>query len=526
MKLEELLDEENEKILSKLDETIGLSKNKETLRDIIRYHNVMQKYDCNIEFENYNIVIRNDSSYNLYEELIYIIAEIYYKNGIIDNPNILYIDPDEFRQNTRKKEKSNYKDVQEGLIVIDIETLRRSPKEIKDEIKIMIDQMPTKAFVILEDEFREGEVNAILTEYFSWSMKIETISNEEKEIYIKKFMDSNELTYDEEIVKELADNPYYLIKNKLINILVNCKIKNEKNVVKVLKKDKISEDNKKIVQKTGMQELDELIGLDEVKEQIKKVISFVKTSKKRNNMPMLHMCFNGNPGTGKTTVARIVGKIFSEEQILSDKKVFVEAQRCDLIGKYVGHTAPLTQKMIEKSLGGVLFIDEAYTLASYIQDEDGRDFGAECIATLLKGMEDNRDNLCVILAGYTNEMNHMLEVNPGFESRIQFKINFPDYSAEVLYSIFKNLCDKEKYKISSNVKEFLIAHFNIAKNKKNFSNARYVRSLFEKVKIEQSYRVTMNAKENINLIKKCDIEKVLESIKENSENKAKIGFVA
>ena len=108
MKLEELLDEENEKILSKLDDTIGLSKNKEALRDIIRYHNVMQKYNCNIEFENYNIVIRNDSSYNLYEELIYIIAEIYYKNGIIDNPNILYIDPDEFRQNTRKKEKSNY----------------------------------------------------------------------------------------------------------------------------------------------------------------------------------------------------------------------------------------------------------------------------------------------------------------------------------------------------------------------------------------------------------------------------------
>ena len=528
MKLdEELLDEENEKILSKLDDIIGLSKNKVILRDIIKYHNVMQQYKCNIDFENYNIVIRNNSSYTLYEKLISIIAEIYYKNGIIPDPNILYFNPDEFRHNARKKEKSEYKDIKEGLIVIDLEAIGRTPKGLKEEIEVMIEQMPTKAFIILEDEFREGEVNAVLTEYFSWSMKIETISNEEKELYIKKFMNSNELIYNEEIVKELSNNPYYLIKNKLINILVNCKMNNEKNIVKILKKDaKLEKNKEKTIQKTGMQELDELVGLDEVKEQIKKVVNFIKVSKKRKNMPMLHMCFNGNPGTGKTTVARIVGKIFAEEQILSDKKVFVEAQRCDLIGKYVGHTAPMTQRMIEKSLGGILFIDEAYSLASYIQDEGGRDYGAECIATLLKGMEDNRENLCVILAGYTNEMNHMLEVNPGFESRIQFIIDFPDYSAETLYSIFKNLCNMEKYRISNNVKAFLINHFNIAKNNKNFSNARYVRNLYEKVKIEQSYRVATNSNENINLIKRCDIEKVVESFKPNCENKVRIGFSA
>lgn len=325
----------------------------------------------------------------------------------------------------------------------------------------------------------------------------------------------------------MSDNPYYLIKNKLTNILVNSKINNEKNLIKILKKDKrLEKSEEKALQKTGMQELDELIGLNEVKEQIKKIINFLKTSKTRNNMPMLHMCFNGNPGTGKTTVARIVGKIFAEEQILSDKKIFVEAQRCNLIGKYVGHTAPMTQKMIEKSLGGILFIDEAYSIASYIQDEEGRDYGAECIATLIKGMEDNRENLCVILAGYTNEMKHMLEVNPGFESRIQFTIDFPDYSSESLYSIFKNLCTKEKYKISSNVKNFLIDHFNKAKLNKNFSNARYVRNLYEKIKIEQSYRVATNINENINLIKKCDVEKVIESFKPNCEKLKKIGFSA
>ena len=526
MKLdEELLDDKTEKILEKLDDTIGLSKNKEVLRDIIKYHKVVKQYKCNIELENYNIVIRNKSNYTFYEDLISVIAEVYYKNGIISEPNILYFNPNKLRHNAKSEEKNNYKDIKEGLIVLDLEVLRRDPKEIKEEIEVMIKQMPTKAFIVIENEFLEGEVNALLTENFSWSMKIEKISNGEKEEYIKKFMDTNELKYNDEVINELASNPYYIIKNKLLNILVNSKIKNEKDVSVVLNKDKklkVKKDNETV--KTGLQELDELIGLDEVKEQIKKIVSFLKTSKKRKNMPMLHMCFNGNPGTGKTTVARIMGKIFAEEQILSNKKNFVEAQRCDLIGAYVGHTAPMTQKMINKALGGILFIDEAYSISSYIQNKGSVDYGTECISTLLKGMEDNRDNLCVILAGYTKEMQNMLKVNPGFESRIQFTIDFPDYSAESLYSIFKNLCSKEKYKVSNNVKEFLINHFNIAKNKENFSNARYVRNLYEKVKIEQAYRVNKSENENINLIKKCDIEKVVESFKASNENKVKIGF--
>ena len=526
MKLdEELLDVENEKILNKLDDIIGLSKNKEVLRDIIKYHKVVKQYHCNIEFENYNIVIRNESNYTFYEDLISVIAEIYYKNGIIKEPNILYFDPDELRHNTKSKDSNNYKDIKEDLIVIDLDALRKNPKKIKEEIKVMIKQVPTKSFIILENEFFEGEVNAVLTEYFSWSMKIEKLSNEEKKLYIKKFMNSNNLTYNDKVINELSNNPYYMIKNKLLNILVNSKIKNENNISNFLNQDKKLEKIKENeTTKTGLQELEDLIGLDKVKEQIKKIICFIKNSKMRNNMPMLHMCFNGNPGTGKTTVARIIGKIFAEEKILSDKKVFVEAQRCDLIGKYVGHTAPMTQKMIDKSLGGILFIDEAYSIASYIQDEAGRDYGTECIATLLKGMEDNRDNLCVILAGYTREMQHMLQVNPGFESRIQFTIDFPDYSAEELYIIFKNLCHKEKYKISNNIKTLLINHFNIAKNNENFSNARYVRNLYEKVKIEQSYRVATSKDKNIDLIKKCDIENVIKKLKINNDSKVKFGF--
>ena len=522
--VENLLDEENERILDKLDDTIGLSKNKDLLRDIIRYHKVMEKYKCNIEYENYNIVIRNDSAYNLYEELISVIGELYYKNKITLHPGVKYLTRNNLKIGRLKNE--DLCNIEEGLIVLDFTNNTRM--EIKEERKLideMIEKMPTKSFIILENLFIEGEINAIFTDHFSWAMKIDSIAKEEKERYILSFMNKNKLVCEQKIIQAIANEPYYKIKNILLNILVDCKIKQNNDVATVIGKEEKKEDVNKN-KKTGIEELDGLIGLDDVKEQIKMVINYIKVSRNRAQMPMLHMCFNGNPGTGKTTVARIIGKIFAEEKILSEKRIFVEAQRGDLIGKYVGHTAPQTQEIIDKAKGGVLFIDEAYSIASYIEDEAGRDFGAECIATVLKGMEDNRNDLCVILAGYTNEMKHMLEANPGFESRIQFQINFPDYNEEELYTIFKGLCKNEKYKLSSNIKKTLIKHFEIAKQNENFANARYVRSLFEKIKIEQANRVTKE-NDDLSLIKVADILNAIEKTKKvETKQKRRIGFVA
>ncbi len=514
---EELLDEENEKILSRLDNLIGLSKNKNTLRNIIRFSKFMNKYDWKIKNENYNIVIRNESAYNLYEELIAVIADVYYKNKIILNPKVLYLNLEKI-----DLKRFDTKSIEEGIIVIDFSNMRKDILELKHILEVFIEKMPTKAFIVLEDYFIEGEVNAVLNRCVSWAMKVESISRQEKEQYIRKFMDSNKFVYSREIIKNFSNKPYWKIKNDMINIFVNCKINNENDVSKILKKDNKTA-KKENVKKTGLEELDNLIGLDSVKMQIKKVVNYIKISKNRKNMPMLHMCFNGNPGTGKTTVARIVGKIFAEEKILSDKNIFVEAQRKDLIAQYVGQTAPATQRMIDKALGGVLFIDEAYSIASYIQDEIGGDYGAECVATLLKGMEDNRDNLCVILAGYTNEMEHLLNTNPGFESRIQFKIEFPDYTSEELYEIFKQLCRSENYKLSRNIKPFLLEHFDKAKQEENFSNGRYVRSIFEKIKIEQANRVSLE-KDNVNLIKKVDVENVISNFEYKEQNRKIIGF--
>ena len=515
---EELLDEENEKILNRLDNMIGLSKNKEVLRNIIRFSKLMKKYEWKTKYENYNIVIRNESAYNLYEELINLIAEIYYKNGIILNPEVIYFDLEKIDLKNLDPKK-----IEQGIIVINFSNQRKDLVQLKKVVNKLTNKLSDKVLIVLEEFFCLGEVNAILNNCVSWSMRIESISKEEKEQYVKKFMDSNHLIYNNEIIKDLSKNPYWKIKNDMINIFVNCKIRDERDVSKILKNNNDFRIKKEEKNKKAIEELDRLIGLEKVKDQIKKVINYIVVSKNRKNMPMLHMCFNGNPGTGKTTVARIVGRIFAEEKILSDKNIFVEAQRKDLIGQYVGQTAPMTQTIIDKALGGVLFIDEAYSIASYIQDEAGRDFGAECIATLLKGMEDNRDKLCVILAGYTDEMEHLLDANPGFESRIQFKINFPDYTKEELYEIFKKLCKEEKYKLSSSVRQVLLKHFEDAKQDKNFSNGRYVRSLFEKVKIEHASRISLE-KNDINLIRKIDIENVIIDNEKRAKNKKIIGF--
>ena len=237
-------------------------------------------------------------------------------------------------------------------------------------------------------------------------------------------------------------------------------------------------------------------------------------------MPTLHMCFTGNPGTGKTSIARVIGKLFEEENILSGSGEFVEIHGRDLVDKFVGWTAQKVHNTIEKAIGGVLFIDEAYSLVT----DDRGGFEYEAIATLIKEMEDHRNEICIILAGYTEEMNNLIKLNPGFESRIQFTINFPDYNEEELIEIFKGLCKKEKYKLSDNCMEILEVNFRKAKQEANFGNGRYVRNLFEKAKFEQADRIIQSGSKSKNTINKGDIEKAIQAIKVKEKPVRRIGF--
>ncbi|MFW5998356.1 MAG: AAA family ATPase [Bacillota bacterium] len=242
----------------------------------------------------------------------------------------------------------------------------------------------------------------------------------------------------------------------------------------------------------SMAELDELIGLEEVKSLIREYIAFLKVQKIRekfnlkNQSVVMHMIFKGNPGTGKTTVARIIGKIFSNIGYLEDGEL-IEAERADLVGEYIGHTAKKTKEMIEKSLGGVLFIDEAYALAR----GGKRDFGKEAIDTLVKSLEDHRDNLIVILAGYKEEMEYFLQQNPGLKSRFSIHLEFSDYSIEQLVKIAELMYKRREYSLSENSRNYLFNLLKRIRNEegKNKGNARTVRNLVEKSIRHQAQRI-------------------------------------
>lgn len=238
-------------------------------------------------------------------------------------------------------------------------------------------------------------------------------------------------------------------------------------------------------------ELKSLIGLERVKQDVDSLRNLIKIQamRKRQGLPntsvSYHCVFSGNPGTGKTTVARIVAGIYKELGLLK-KGHLVEVDRSKLVGEYVGQTAPKTNKVIDEALDGILFIDEAYTLVG-----EGNDYGAEAIATLLKRMEDDRDRLVVILAGYTNEIKEFIDSNPGLQSRFNRYIQFDDYSAEELTEIFKRNLRKSRYQIKRDAFEKLqkIIERAVMTKDEHFGNARYARNLFEKVVQNQANRL-------------------------------------
>lgn len=256
-----------------------------------------------------------------------------------------------------------------------------------------------------------------------------------------------------------------------------------------------------------LNELNSLVGLNEVKNEIKSLINLIKVRKLRSQyhlpeIPMsYHMVFSGAPGTGKTTVARIVGQIYKELGILS-KGTVTETDRSGLVAGFVGQTALKVKEVVEKSLGGVLFIDEAYALTN----STGNDFGQEALDTLVKLMEDNRNDLVVIVAGYTKEMQDFLKANTGLVSRFNRFITFPDYSTDELCEILKNMTDKNSFVIEEDLlkdlKQFLETM--TESEKRTFGNARGIRNLFEALLVNQANRVVsseLTSMEELTLLK-------------------------
>lgn len=260
-------------------------------------------------------------------------------------------------------------------------------------------------------------------------------------------------------------------------------------------------------------ELNRLVGLTEVKWQVASMINLAKIRqecKKRGiNRQSIsyHMIFVGNPGTGKTTVARLMAEVYHSLGILS-KGHLVEVSRSDLVGEYVGHTAVKVQKVLKNAKGGILFIDEAYSLVH--TNANRNDFGYEAIATLMKGMEDNRDDMVVIAAGYPELMANFLDSNPGLVSRFAKTIYFPDYNVEELGLIFSKMCEDNSIQYENSVMERVLGYFDKEASLKtaNFGNARMVRNFFEAILLNQANRLVLEGEITDSMLQRIVLEDI------------------
>jgi probable Rubsico expression protein CbbX len=236
---------------------------------------------------------------------------------------------------------------------------------------------------------------------------------------------------------------------------------------------------------------DELIGLAPVKQRIREIAALLLVERVRSKFglasqaPTLHMSFTGNPGTGKTTVAMRMAEILHKLGYVR-RGHLIAVTRDDLVGQYIGHTAPKTKEVLKKAMGGVLFIDEAYYL---YRQENERDYGQESIEILLQVMENNRDDLVVILAGYADKMDRFFHSNPGFRSRVAHHIDFPDYTDDDLVAIGDRMLASLKYRLSASARQALAEYIPLRRAQPLFANARSIRNALDRVRLRQANRL-------------------------------------
>ena len=325
---------------------------------------------------------------------------------------------------------------------------------------------------------------------------------------------------EEWIVQEKCDDIFFGYKtiDKMVNQLIYQKALTN-STLKIISNVIQKEDVAALVQEDDTNEespydlLERLIGISEVKRRLREIVIQMKELKnqadgnKKLERPCIHMVFKGNPGTGKTTVARILARIMKEEKVLS-KGLFYEIQGRDLCGRYIGETAPKTSAYCRDAYGSILFIDEAYSLNV---SDSPRDYGREAIATLVTEMENHRDDFCVILAGYSGDMDDLLKTNPGLASRLPYEITFPNYSREELVQIFMALAEK-RFECEDDLKETVEHFFSMIPDSvmedESFGNARIVRNLFERVWGKAAYRKNLDHSETL-VIRKEDFDSAI-----------------
>ena len=513
-KIKETKDEFMLKSFEKLEKLYITEQSKNTLKKIIEY---MRKYSEGIEkqYIPFNICIYSNNKETMYS-IVDIISDTvtffsYIKRGTTIETSFYNIEKPEQIEEIYSKKNS-------VVVLKDFEGLLAKEKEFKDRflhnMKEKLEENQKDFLTILisktPETIEQAMQSDMLEKYFEF--KIESTNIDVQDVYqevLNKLKESSQIT-DEASIKLLDYIAATYPKTNLSFPEYRDKLCNK---ILFSKDQEITEnDLPKYEQEKSMNEifadLNNLVGLENIKQVLKDLVDLIELKNKtKDDLKIkdinLHMVFLGNPGTGKTTVARIIAEMLYNLKYIKQNKL-IEVSSKDLVAEYIGQTAPKTMAVIERALGGVLFVDEAYSLAS--EEESGNSFNKEAIATLIQAMENYRDNLVVIFAGYTKEMQAFLNANSGIVSRIGYTLDFKDYTSEELLKIFEGMVKKAGFSITKEACDEVVKVIDKYRNTKNFGNARFARNLYEKTIIKHASNTRgKKAKKDLKTIVKEDI---------------------
>lgn len=556
------------KSVQKLDNLIGIEPIKKYVQEIINMHEINSRRKAQglpeLKFNKHLALTGNPGTGKT--TVARILGEIYKELGILSKGHFIEAGQDDLVANyvgqTSKKTAKVVESAKGGVLFID-EAYSLSAQDRggfgAEAIEVLVKEMENNRddFVLIVAGYQAEmenflNSNAGLKGRFSKTITFPDMSNDQLTDVAIELFKSEKFVLSEEaklklsnifksitrtkgfanarLARQLVENIKMNQASRLINdskaplhiIIANDVVEKGNLVVD----DEIKEKNK-IRLNNSLEKLQNLTGLSNIKSEIDTIISLariarIKQEKGQVVKPVIgHFVFSGSPGTGKTTVARLIGEIFASLGLLPSGHT-VEVGRADLIGEYIGQTAPKVKNKVEAALGGVLFIDEAYSL----NNESNKDFGKEAVETLVQLMENHRDNLVIVFAGYKEEMKNFVQMNSGLKSRISYSLDFKNYDGKESLKIFEDLIKENNYIIDQKFKDKAKEIIDLLVNQKSFSNGRTIRELFENTQKIQAKRFnTVNSAlikvEDLNTLKAEDLPKIEEFIE---AQKAKIGF--
>ena len=510
-----LISETSKEQLNRMGKITGFSFFKEAFRRINSLSDRMMELS---KSGNYNVVLVNDCCANefMFSDMLYALLV---SKGIIKDQRIVRGDLDDAVRTSANT--SLFYFIMENWNFGDREGFRWGmPQE--ESFRLLSRRKNVYITTMDRVQYEKAKELDYFKAFFPHTIEIKDLEREEKVELLKCAAKEYGFTFDAKSFRnsDILKLPYPTLQTQLYSVIQNqlADADNTEFIMHASDFDPLAKKSDK--ESNALEELDALIGLDSVKKCVREIVALLK-NRGRSALPCLHMVFRGNPETGKTTVARLVGKLFGEIGIIKDGEKFIETDRDGLVSQYLGGTAAKTASVVKDALGGVLFIDEAYALVS----NAAYDYGHEAINTLVKRLEDSRRDFVCIMAGYTNEMNQMLSSNPGLRDRIQFYIDFPDYSAEELVQIYCKYAESEAYQLGADAKVTLrqMAEQIIRNKDENFSNARLIRKVFERTRMKQAMRTSDNmiSAEDIQAVfAESDMRALLDSV----QVQRRIGF--